>query len=249
MIGTTIGVNAAWLGQQATYFTEDKDDHIYNELVKAIVEHRLLPGSKLPEEALAETFGVSRTGIRRVLQRLAAVQLVTHLPKRGALVTTPGQDEAANVFQTRKMLECANLPSVVAACRKEHLLAMEGIVAQEQQAHRDQDGAAAIRLSAAFHVQLQAIAGNNVLTEMVSQLTLRSSLVIAVYGAPWQQGCRCHDHSDLLALLRRKDCTALVDHMARHFDDIVANLRFSQGGDETPDFARIFAKTGLQEPL
>jgi DNA-binding FadR family transcriptional regulator len=28
-------------------------------------------GSKLPEEALAEVFGVSRTGIRKVLQRLA----------------------------------------------------------------------------------------------------------------------------------------------------------------------------------
>ncbi|MDW5500360.1 GntR family transcriptional regulator [Pseudomonas lundensis] len=249
MIGTTIGTNAAWHGLQATYFTEDKDDHIYNSLVKAIVEHRLRPGSKLPEEALAETFGVSRTGIRRVLQRLAAVQLVTQLPKRGAQVTTPGQDEAANVFQTRKMLECANLPQVIARCREDHLLAMEEIVAQEQQAHRDQDGAAAIRLSAAFHVQLQAIAGNQVLTEMVSLLTLRSSLVIAVYGSPWQQGCRCHDHSDLLKLLRGKDSTALADHMARHFDDIVANLRFDHGSNETPDFGQMFAEPSSRGPL
>lgn len=249
MIGTTIDTNAAWHGQQASYFIEDKDDCIYNSLVKAIVEHRLLPGSKLPEEALAETFGVSRTGIRRVLQRLAAVQLVTQLPKRGAQVATPGQDEAANVFQTRKMLECANLPQVVTHCKEEHLLAMAELVAQEQQAHRDQDGAAAIRLSAAFHVQLQAIAGNQVLTEMVSLLTLRSSLVIAVYGSPWQQGCRCHDHGDLLGLLRDKDSVALADHMARHFDDIVANLRFDHGANETPDFARIFAESGSREPL
>ncbi|CAI2530852.1 GntR family transcriptional regulator [Serratia liquefaciens] len=249
MVGTTIGTNAAWHGQQATYFIEDKDDHIYNSLVKAIVEHRLLPGSKLPEEALAETFGVSRTGIRRVLQRLAAVQLVTQLPKRGAQVATPGQDEATQVFQTRKMLECTNLPQVLAHCDENHLLAMEEIVAQEQQAHRDQDGAAAIRLSAAFHVQLQAIAGNQVLTEMVSQLTLRSSLAIAVYGSPWQQGCRCHDHSDLLALLRRKDSAALADHMVRHFDDIVANLRFNHDANETPDFAHIFAEAHLRETL
>jgi DNA-directed RNA polymerase specialized sigma54-like protein len=76
MIGMTKDASAVWHGQQATYFIEDKDDHIYNSLVKAIVEHRLLPGSKLPEEALAETFGVSRTGIRRVLQRLAGVQNV-----------------------------------------------------------------------------------------------------------------------------------------------------------------------------
>ena len=228
MVGTTIGTNAAWHGQQATYFIEDKDDHIYNSLVKAIVEHRLLPGSKLPEEAL---------------------QLVTQLPKRGAQVATPGQDEATQVFQTRKMLECTNLPQVLAHCDENHLLAMEEIVAQEQQAHRDQDGAAAIRLSAAFHVQLQAIAGNQVLTEMVSQLTLRSSLAIAVYGSPWQQGCRCHDHSDLLALLRGKDSAALADHMVRHFDDIVANLRFNHDANETPDFAHIFADADPRETL
>ncbi|CAI2509325.1 HTH-type transcriptional regulator mcbR [Serratia ficaria] len=240
MIGTTIGANAAQHGQSAAYFIEDLDDHIYNSLVKAIVEHRLLPGSKLPEEALAETFGVSRTGIRRVLQRLAAVQLVSQLPKRGAQVARPGEAEAIDVFRTRKMLECANLPQVIAHCGPERLQAMAAIVEQEQRAHQERDGAAAIRLSAAFHVQLQAIAGNAVLTELVSQLTLRSSLVIAVYGAPWQQGCRCHDHRDLLTLLQQRDAAALAQRMAGHFDDILAHLRFTQGDDESPDFARLF---------
>ena len=88
----------SWNGLNTAYFTEDKDDHIYNALVKSIVEHQLLPGSKLPEEALAEVFSVSRTGIRRVLQRLAAVQLVTILPKRGAHVTTPDAEESRDVF-------------------------------------------------------------------------------------------------------------------------------------------------------
>ena len=37
--------------------------------------------------------------------------------------------------------------------------------------------------------------GNQVLTDMVTRLTQRSSLVIAAYGAPWQRGCRC-DHHD-----------------------------------------------------
>ena len=47
---------------------QDKDEAIYQALMTAIVEHQLPPGSKLPEEALAEVFGVSRTGIRKVLQ-------------------------------------------------------------------------------------------------------------------------------------------------------------------------------------
>lgn len=74
---------------QAAPALQDKDESIYQALMTAIVEHQLPPGSKLPEEALAEVFAVSRTGIRKVLQRLAAVQLVTLTPKRGAHVTSP----------------------------------------------------------------------------------------------------------------------------------------------------------------
>ena len=75
----------------------DKDETIFQALMTAIVEHQLLPGSKLPEEALAEVFGVSRTGIRKVLQRLAAVQMVTLTPKRGAHVASPTVGDSAGL--------------------------------------------------------------------------------------------------------------------------------------------------------
>ena len=83
---------------QAAPALQDKDESIYRALMTAIVEHQLPPGSKLPEEALAEVFAVSRTGIRKVLQRLAAVQLVTLTPKRGAHVTSPSVEESRRSF-------------------------------------------------------------------------------------------------------------------------------------------------------
>jgi len=232
-----------WNGLNTAYFTEDKDDPIYTALVKAIVERKLLPGSKLPEEALADVFAVSRTGIRRVLQRLAAVQLVTHLPKRGAHVATPDADESRDVMATRKILECTNMSEVIAQCQPSHIEALTKIVEQEKHAHDNHDGTAAIRLSAAFHVQLQAISGNKVLTETVSQLTLRSSLVIAAWGAPWQQGCRCHDHDDLLDVLKRGDSAALSCRMSEHFDAILASLRFDPHQNTPPAFEEIFKST------
>jgi len=85
--------------------TFEKDEAIFQALLSAIVEHQLPPGSKLPEEALAEVFGVSRTGIRKVLQRLAAVQMITLSPGRGAQVSTPDVAESRDIFATRSMLE------------------------------------------------------------------------------------------------------------------------------------------------
>lgn len=222
----------------------DKDEPIYQALMNAIVEHQLPPGSKLPEEALSAVFGISRTGIRKVLQRLAAVQMVTLTPKRGAQVATPAVEEAKEIFTTRSLLECANLPAVLAHLQPPHLAALDKLIRQEQHAHDAHDGAAAIRCSAAFHIQLQAIAGNQVLTDLVTRLSQRSSLVIAAWGAPWQQGCRCHDHEQLLTLLRKKALPALTDTLQQHFSHIVASLRFERDGDTLPNFERIFALQG-----
>lgn len=229
-------------GQSTTADLTDKDEPIYQALMNAIVEHQLPPGSKLPEEALADVFGVSRTGIRKVLQRLAAVQMVTLLPRRGAQVTTPGVDEARDIFRTRALIECANLPAVLAHVQPPHLAGLTQRIAQEQQAHDARDGAAAIRLSAAFHIELQAIAGNQVLTELVTRLTQRSSLVIAAYGAPWQHGCRCDDHDRLVAHLRNQDLAALTQALQHHFDHILSSLHFERSGETLPDFARLFSR-------
>ncbi|WP_130834107.1 GntR family transcriptional regulator [[Erwinia] mediterraneensis] len=232
-------------GQRTASDLNDKDEPIYRALLSAIVEHQLPPGSKLPEEALSRVFGVSRTGIRKVLQRLAAVQMITLTPKRGAQVTMPGVGEAKEIFQTRALLEVANLPAVLAHLQPPHLVALEALIGQEQQAHQQHDGAAAIRLSANFHIQLQAISGNQVLTEMVTRLTQRSSLVIAAYGAPWQRGCRCDDHDRLVLLLRKKALQPLAQQLQQHFDHILASLHFERSGEVLPDFARIFAPTGV----
>lgn len=231
-------------GPQTPPDLEDKENFIWQSLMTAIVEHQLPPGSKLPEEALAEVFGVSRTGIRKVLTRLATVQMITMAPRRGAFVASPDMEEAKSIFSTRKMIECANLPQVLEHLQPPHLAGLEKIIAREEEAHQQHDGAAAIRHSAAFHIQLQAISANPVVTDIVTTLTQRSSLVIATWGAPWQRGCRCDDHDRLIALLRNKDCKALTSAMAHHFDHIVASLRFERGGEALPDFARLFGTSG-----
>lgn len=225
---------------------QDKDESIYQALMTAIVEHQLLPGSKLPEEALAEVFGVSRTGIRKVLQRLTTVQMVTLTPKRGAQVATPSVEEAQEIFRTRTLLEVANLPDVLARCQPAHLVALEQTIHQEQLAHESYNGPAAIRYSADFHIQLQAISGNQVLTEMVTRLSQRSSLVIATWGTPWRQGCRCDDHEKLVSLLREKSLTALSAALTHHFEHIVDSLCFERSGECIPDFAKLFP--GYKEP-
>jgi DNA-binding GntR family transcriptional regulator len=63
--------------------------HIVESLTRAIVEHRLHPGSKLAEQKLADHFGVSRTLVRQALFQLAQNRLIRLEPARGAFVAAP----------------------------------------------------------------------------------------------------------------------------------------------------------------
>lgn len=210
------------------------DDAIYQALWEAIVEHRLSPGARLPEDALAGAFGVSRTMIRRVLQRLALEQLVTLRSHRGAQITSPTPAEARDVFRARQLLEGALLTEVVKHITAEDRRALTQIADQEREARREQ----AIRLSARFHARLMAIAGNASLSEALSQLISRTSLIIAVYGRD-RAGCPCEHHA-LIELLESGDLAALQSWMQRHLSDIEASLDFTASGDALPDFEHLF---------
>lgn len=78
---------------------------IVEALTRAIVEHRLQPGTKLAEQKLADHFGVSRTLVRQALFQMAQNKLVTLEPARGAFVSTP---------RSKKRARC----SPCAACSK-----------------------------------------------------------------------------------------------------------------------------------
>ena len=78
---------------------------IVDALTRAIVEHRLQPGSKLAEQRLADHFGVSRTLVRQALFQLAQKHLVRMEPARCAFVAAPTVEEARQVFQVRRILE------------------------------------------------------------------------------------------------------------------------------------------------
>ncbi|HKJ95805.1 MAG TPA: GntR family transcriptional regulator [Gammaproteobacteria bacterium] len=221
------------------------DERIYRQIVEAIVEHRLAPGARLPEDALSEVFRVSRTGIRKVLQRLALERLVTIRPHKGAQVSRPTVEEARDVFAARRMIEGGSLEAVVERATREDLKALRALLRRELAAQRAGRHSEAIHLSAAFHVQLIAIAGNRAITEFLVQLTSRSSLIIAVYGSPMSVGCDCGEHGELVDLILARRVQEARDWLLQHLRRIESSLQFEAEQPGTPDFRAIFGTTQL----
>ncbi|MDA8120095.1 MAG: GntR family transcriptional regulator [Gammaproteobacteria bacterium] len=213
---------------------------IYKSIVDAIVSHRLAPGSRLPEEILANTFGVSRTIIRTILQRLALERMVVLNRNRGAQVARPSVEEARQVFAARRMIELSIIPEVFRLVDKEDIKALRILTRREQQAKQQHQHSDAIRLSAAFHVDLVAIAGNQVITEFAGQLASRSSLIIAVYGSNRSVGGDCGEHGELVGLIESRRQKDAKDWLMHHLHHIEESLYFEQPEIAAPNFSAIF---------
>ncbi len=219
----------------------ERHETIYRSISDAIIEHRLKPGARLREDALSEVFGISRTGIRKILQRLALEQLVTLTPRRGASVTRPTADEAKDVFDARQMVECGLMPEVARRITAADLERLRDMERRERQALKGGEQSTAIKLSAAFHGELARLSGNATLAAFVEQLCSRSSLILAVYGNPGHLGCESHDHDDLLRHLESGDGERARAFMGRHLKAIEASLSIHEPADESPDLYEIFS--------
>jgi DNA-binding GntR family transcriptional regulator len=80
-------------------------DKAYELIRSRIISGDLVGGSRLKEEDLAKTIGVSRTPVREALRRLKADGLVDAPSNKGARVVSWSADDLAEITDLRAILE------------------------------------------------------------------------------------------------------------------------------------------------
>jgi DNA-binding GntR family transcriptional regulator len=215
--------------------------YIYQRIWSAIMDHSLPPATRLVEERLCEIFGVGRTRLRQVLQRLAHERVVTLSPNRGAMVSRPSVREAREVFAARRVLEAGTVRGFMESATHADCQRLKDQLAREQAAWRDNDRRAALMLSGEFHLIIAEIAGNRILAEMLRDLVSRSSLIIAVYRLPGTRSCPPDEHRALAEALERRERGA-VDLMIEHLDHLVEQLHLKEVSGERVDLRAVLIK-------
>lgn len=193
----------------------------------AILERRLAPGSRLPEEQLAAIFDSSRGRIRRVLLALTREHIVVTQPSRGAVVAFPDAAEARAVLAARRVIEVGVVERPCQPLTEVSLEALREVIAAERAAHLAHDAAGMIRWSGRFHLELALGLGNPVIAGIIAELSLRSSLIIAIYERQNATCCLKADHDLLLDAVRQRAWPEAARLMSRHLLEIEQNLDFS----------------------
>ena len=212
---------------------------VYGALKDAILSHRLAPGTKLPEDELASIYAVGRSVIRSALHALSHDRLVRLEPNRGAFVAQPSKREAREIFEARALLEPRVAALAAESAKPRDISALRAHLEKEHAALRDGQTGDAISLSARFHVTLAEIADHSILTELVTDLVSRSSLIVALYWRRRDATCEVHAHHALVNAVAKGKAKDAAGLMSSHLVDLVSGLDLSAGETKAKSLADV----------
>ncbi len=200
---------------------------IVDSITAAIVERRLMPGTKLSEQKIADIFKVSRTLVRQALNQLSRDRLVMLEPARGAFVATPSVEEAHQVFEVRQILEVALTRRLCAAISNAQIAELRRHLHAEQEAVSSADVSSRTRLLADFHLVLAQMLGNNVLTQLLTDLLTRSSLISLMYQSSQSAEHSLEEHVAIVDAFEQRDIERAVRLTVEHLEHVEQNLRLN----------------------
>jgi DNA-binding GntR family transcriptional regulator len=210
----------------------DATQRIVDAITASIVERRLMPGTKLAEQQIADLFRVSRTIVRQALNRLSRDHLVTLEPARGAFVAQPSVEEARQVFEVRRMVEGAMARQLCASVTPAQIAQLRAHLREEAAAVARTDVAGRTRLLADFHVVLARLLGNHVLAELLADLLSRCSLIALMYQSAHSAEHSADEHVQIVDAIERRDARAAARLMEAHLGHVESQLRLQpRGGD------------------
>ena len=202
---------------------------IVEALTKAIVEHRLHPGTKLAEQKLADHFGVSRTLVRQALFQLSQNRLIRLEPARGAFVAAPSVSEARQVFAVRRMMEAEMTRAFVREATPSRIKSLrEHLARQEAVLKESKDPAQRIELQGDFHLQMARLLDNEVLVQLMVELLSRCSLITLMYQKDNGPDYIENEHGPLLDAISARDENLAVQLMDDHLQRLEKLLTFDR---------------------
>lgn len=191
-----------------------------------IIEGVLAAGEKVPEKALCEKLGVSRTPMREALKVLAADGLLSLEPNKGARVRAITVEDLEEVFPLMGALEalagelaCKNISDKqIEEIKTEHKKMLKGYAASDMPTY--------FKHNERIHQLLMHAASNASLNDIYRTLSLRirSGRYIANMSPErWEQAVQ--EHEEMLVALSKRDGIELGAILKRHLHNKMDTVR------------------------
>jgi len=193
----------------------------YEYLRSEVLVDPSIQGTFLNEQDLATEIGVSRTPVREALRVLATEGLVEMLPNRGTYVSKVTRQQARDVMELRKILEC-HAARVSIELDRLPIEAMLEILDTQRSFISNTSHSSSIEFIALdrdFHFELLKAAGNSEIIRTYDRLQTRQRIIGAeALSTLTRREAVCLEHQAIVDSLKSGDVssaeTAISEHIA-----------------------------------
>lgn len=195
-------------------------DALAERIEAAIISGDLQPGSKLSEQALAASLGVSRGPLREAIRRLEGRKLLQRTPNIGVHVASLSLNDLFEVLVVREALEGMACALAASNMTDAELKALAELLDQHQQQKSVQEGTGYYQESKDFDFHFRIVKGSRNI-RLVQMLCEDLYYLLRVYRyksstKPGRAKQALREHKDIVAALMRRDPVDAEQKMRQH---------------------------------
>jgi DNA-binding GntR family transcriptional regulator len=195
-------------------------DRVYHHIKRLIMTGRLKGGQRIPEQAIAEKFGVSRTPIREALRRLEEHGLVVIEPRRSTKVATLTLEDKKHIGEVRLLLGQLAVRLLADKVTPEDCVTLRDIAGRCQQSALAGDLASCFEADSLLHCEMAERSGNQYLAELTRILDYKVQLLRNIEDLSREKVMeKIALHLPIVEAVCRRDAAAAEKLMHKHLTD------------------------------
>lgn len=201
------------------------DKLAYDKIKEAILTFQFLPNQALIEGELAEQLRISKTPVRDALMRLEKEELVTRVPFKGTYVSDVNNQDMADIYVIRSVLEGLAIRMAVATLSEEDLSRMEKLIENHEKALKQKEVAVVATINSEFHSIIIHKCPNARLRKYLDQLDdqlKRYRLLSIAQGVRLEKSIP--EHKAILNALKERDALKAEEAMKDHLISAMKDL-------------------------
>ncbi len=213
---------------------ENLDQKVYTILKNMIIERKLLPGVKIPQEKLARDLGISRTPLISALKFLEQEKLVESVPRRGFFVRLFSKEEMVDIFELREVLEGLAVRRAASKITATQIKELNSFFQHFAKQKNISDYKGYAREDRRFHNFVIDVGAK----EFLKSILLTTNIIRFSYQVLHSEGLvrppneTIQEHLAMIEAIKERDSEAAEDLMRQHFKKSLAYLKREINGEE-----------------
>ncbi|WP_313017031.1 GntR family transcriptional regulator [Acetoanaerobium noterae] len=201
-------------------------DEAYNELRKWIITGKLQPGTKLRDQDLSDTLGISRTPIREALLRLENDGLVVTKANRWTLVSPINLEEAENIYSIVWTLEALAMEQAFPYFTLKDIDELERYNENLNKIMKTGNQIAKLQADNEFHNKILQLSHNLELPKLLSSLKLRIQRIeIHYFNEIDRMNTSYEEHKKIIDLLRKKNMYLAIEAIKSNWKNSLESIQ------------------------